>query len=394
MATIQNKGGNNWILFASAGNDIKGKRIRPTKAFIGTERQALKAATIFEDEVKNGRYCVASKEFTLAEFTKIWFEDYADKQLAPKTVHKYREMLNSRILPTIGNLKMDKIKPMVINRFMGDLADMPRLDKKPGKLSSQTLKHYFRCISAILQDAVEWDIIPENPCLRVKPPRVTKVKIKVYDEDETLALLDALETAKIKHKALVWLEFATGLREGEMMGLEWKDIDFDENTISIERASQYLPNLGVFTKLPKNEGSKRVIAIPKNVAELLKQYRVEWLEDRLKLGDLWKGSDRLFVTWDGDHGHPYWPGQWLAKFLKDNNLKHCSFHSLRHLNATMSIKVGVPLKNISSRLGHTDIGTTANIYADALKSVDREAAEKLGAMLERKSAKNSLIEKK
>jgi len=390
MASIEKKdeAGLKWLLVVSDGFSGE-KRVKRTKIFHGNEKQAMKAAILFEDEVKNGKYCPASKDYKLSAFVELWIKDYGEKQLAPKTLSRYREMLDSRILPAIGHLKLEKLKPMIINSFMNDLADMPRRDKRPGKLSAQTVRHHYRCLSAILQDAVDWDVIKENPCSRVTPPKVKKARIKVYDEDETSAFLTALETAPLKHKALIWLEIATGLREGEIMGLEWSDIDFNNNTLRVERASQYLPGKGTFSKDPKTEESQRTLALPKNVMELLKQYKA-WLAARkLKLGDfkyggLWKGSDRLFVSWDGRPGYPQWPGKWLAKFLKDKNLPHCSFHSLRHLNATMSIKAKVPLKNVSARLGHTDIGTTVNIYAEALKSVDREAADKLGELLENK----------
>jgi len=390
LASIEQKddAGLKWLLVVSDGFNGK-KRVKRKKIFSGTEKQALKAAVLFEDEVKNGKYCPASKDCKLSEFVDMWIKDYGEKNLAPKTLARYKEMLDSRILPTIGQLKLDKLKPMVINRLINDLADMPRKDKKEGKLSAQTIRHHYRCLSAILQDAVDWDVIKENPCSRVTPPKVKKAKVKVYDEEETSAFLTALETAPLKHRTLIWLEIATGLREGEIMGLEWIDIDFNNNSLKVERASQYLPGKGVFTKDPKTEESQRTLALPKNVMDLLKQHKAKLAEKKLKLGDfknggLWKGSDRLFVTWDGRPGHPTWPGKWLAKFLKDKELPHCSFHSLRHLNATMSIAAGVPLKNVSARLGHSDIGTTANIYAEALKSVDREAAEKMGKLLENK----------
>lgn len=154
----------------------------------------------------------------------------------------------------------------------------------------------------------------------------------------------------------------------------------------IERTSQYLPGRGIFTKEPKYE-SRRSFALPQNVMGLLRLYRAERNKHKLQLGSLWQGSNRLFTTWNGRPGHPSWPRKWLSVFLKNSGLPHCSFHSLRHLNATISIKAGIPLKNISARLGHADIGTTANIYAEALKSIDREVADKLGDLLENKLIK-------
>lgn len=195
-------------------------------------------------------------------------------------------------------------------------------------------------------------------------------------------MLRLLKKEKLKYQTLVYLAISSGARQGEIMGLEWHHVDFDRNTIKIEQSSQYLPGKGIFTKEPKNEASKRTISMPANVIELLRAYRSEWLKHRLRLGDLWLGSERIFTTWEGKPGYPKWPGQWFRKFLGRNNLPHVPFHSLRHLSATLLIKEGVPLKNISKRLGHTVTGTTADIYSHALESVDRVAADKFEKMLD------------
>jgi len=105
------------------------------------------------------------------------------------------------------------------------------------------------------------------------------------------------------------------------------------------------------------------------------------LTSKIKLGELWKGSERLFTTWDGVPGYPGWPGYWFGKFLKRKDLPHVPFHSLRHLSATLLIKEGIPLKNVSKRLGHTVLGTTADIYTHALESVDKTAASKMNRLL-------------
>lgn len=388
MASIEHKGGNNWILIVSDGY-VNGKKKRIKKAFKGTERQAHKAAILFEQEVKSGNYCELSKEYTLAEFVELWIRDYGDKHLAPKTLARYKSMLYSRILPLIGHLRMDKIKPMTINKWLNDLAEMPRLDGKKGTLSDQTIKHHFRCLSAIMQDAVEWDVIPQNPCSRVKPPSVKKKQVDCYDEDEVEILLSLLDSEPLKQKSLIYLAIASGARQGEIMGLEWKHVDFENNTITIEQSSQYLPGQGTFTKTPKNESSIRTIDMPENVMSLLKSYRVEWLEHRMKMGDLWQGTDRLFATWDGKPGYPGWPSKWWNKFVKKNNLRQLPFHSLRHLSITLLLNSNMPIKNVSKRAGHTVVGTTTDIYGHTLKRVDRTAADILGQVLEKNKIRNT-----
>lgn len=394
MASIQDKGGGKWLLIVSDGFDSSGKRLRRTKIFEGREKQALKAAILFEEEVKNGKYCAASKDYRLSEFVEIWIKDYGEKHLAPKTLARYKDLLNKRILPAIGHMRLDKIKPMTINRLINDIEKSPRLDGKPGSISASTVKHHYICLSGILQDAVEWDVISENPCRRVKPPQVKHEQGQCYDEEQMTLLLKALGGESLKHRTLIYLAIASGAREGEIMGLEWEHIDFNNNTITIKQASQYLPEKGIFTKDPKNKTSKRIIAMPTNVMVLLHEYRLKWLEQRLIMGELWKGSERLFTTWDGKPGYPWWPGSWFTKFLKRKGLPHIPFHSLRHLSATLLIKEGISLKNVSKRLGHATVDTTVNTYTHALESVDKTAAGKMDKLLTKKSVKNNIKRKK
>lgn len=163
----------------------------------------------------------------------------------------------------------------------------------------------------------------------------------------------------------------------KIMGLEWKHVNLESGSINVEQSSQYIPGKGIFTKDTKNQSSRRVVAVPGSVLSLLKEYRTQQLEHRLKVGDLWNGSDQLFTTWDGKPAYPGWPSKWLKKFLEINQLPHTTFHSLRHLSATLMIKEGIPVKSISARLGHSTISTTMDIYGHALKSTDQEAADKM-----------------
>jgi integrase len=218
---------------------------------------------------------------------------------------------------------------------------------------------------------------PFNPAGRVKPPKVKKKQAACYDEEQLTRLLAALEKDTLKHKTLVVLALFTGLRRGELMGLEWQDVNLEEEVIEVRQASQYVPGIGRLTKEPKNETSARLVAVPPSIMALVKEYRKEWVESRLKVEDLWQGSERLFVTWDGLPGHPEWPSQWFSKFIQRHNLPPLPFHGLRHTAATMLINQGIPDKNISGRLGHSNISTTIDIYGHLLRSADKEAAARL-----------------
>jgi integrase len=167
------------------------------------------------------------------------------------------------------------------------------------------------------------------------------------------------------------------------MGLERPDVDFTKGVIHVRQASQYLPGEGSFTKAPKNEMSIRTISMPESLVPVLKRYKAWQSEKRLKLGDAWQKSERVFTTWDGRAGHPEWPSQWFPKFIKKHNLAPIPFHGLRHTSATLLIAEGADLKEVSDRLGHANTSTTGNIYAHFLKSADKAAADKLDSAIAR-----------
>jgi len=147
--------------------------------------------------------------------------------------------------------------------------------------------------------------------------------------------------------------------------------------------SKYLPGLGTFTKEPKNESSQRVISIPLRVLNVLNQHKAKQEEVSAKLDNLWHSSESVFTTGDGKPTHPGWPSRWFPKLLKKKELPPLPFHGLRHTAATIMIAQGADIKNLSSRLGHSNINTTGNIYAHALKSVDRDIADRTDAFIEK-----------
>ena len=145
--------------------------------------------------------------------------------------------------------------------------------------------------------------------------------------------------------------------------------------------------MGLITKEPKNETSIRVVSVPGTAMALLKHYRAHQAEGQLKTGDLWQGTNRLLTTWDGNPMHPDTISKWFPDFLRKYDLPPLTFHGLRHTSATILISQNVHAKTISGRFGHSNIDTTMDIYGHALKSADREAADKLEEALDRKKGK-------
>lgn len=248
-------------------------------------------------------------------------------------------------------------------------------------LASSTVHYYHNVISSMLTTAVQWQIIFSNPCDRVKPPKVGKPEPKYLDEEQAKHLIDCLQDEGVQFRVMIELLMFTGLRRGELLGLEWSDIDFDNKIINVRRNSLYLPEMGIFEDETKTAGSQRAFKISDAVIDLLKEQRTWQATQRLKLGDKWVNSDRLFTAWNGEPLNPSTLTSKFRRFKQKNNIEGISIHGLRHTNATLQIAAGTPLTTVAHRLGHTNASTTTKIYAHAIKSADEAAAEAIADLL-------------
>ncbi|MCR4419963.1 MAG: tyrosine-type recombinase/integrase [Clostridia bacterium] len=296
-----------------------------------SEREARKLLDVFSAEVQKGLYIKPSK-LTLKDFAERWVREYVEVELAPKTAHRYKECL-ARAVEAMGHLKLEQVKPLHLVEFYNSLRkEGARRDGRPGKLSEASVLYHHRVISSLFSHAVKWGLLSMNPASKVDPPKTKRKEPEAYDHEQTARLLATLEP--LKYKVLVVLALATGLRRGELLGLEWHDVDFENCTIEVRQASQYLPERGVFTKEPKTETSRRIISVPSSVMELLKQYRAHQAEERLKVGDLWEKSGRLFTTWNGRPMHPDTATSWFAEFLERHGLPRMKFQAIQALRHT------------------------------------------------------------
>lgn len=389
--SIEKRGKNSYRLIVCHGFNLDGKPIRHTKTVHGTKSQAKIELAKFVAEVEQGTV-IEGKSITFKEFTEIWKRDYGSKELAPSTYRRYLGMLESRILPYLGHFKLDKIKPTDIMKFYDMLDKDTQIRRvkcnngyrtlKP--LSQKTILEHHRLIRAILHRAVYWQLLFSNPCERVQPPKSKKPKRRYYDDEQCkilLSNLNELSVDDIKYKTAITLTLFTGVRLGELMGLEWSDIDFANGIVSINKSSQYLADKGVFTKTPKTESSIREVAIPDFVLSLLEEYRL-WYETQKSIyGELWTNSDRLFVQSDGKPMHPSTISKWFVKFVKEIGLPVINFHGLRHTNATLLISQNIDVAVVAARLGHAQITTTFNFYVHPIISHNKSAGNVLQNLL-------------
>ncbi|MCQ6275796.1 site-specific integrase [Bacillus sp. V3B] len=389
MANIEKRGKDSYRLTVVIGYDAQGNMIRERKTVKAkSPTEAKKKLTLFEAEILNGHY-LKTENMTLNAFYKEWLEKYANDALTPDTRQNYINILQKRIIPKYGHMKLADIKTIHIVNFMNDLTkDDRRLDGKEGKLSPSSIANCYRAFNNVLSRAAEWKMIKENPASSVKPPKIKVKKSDVYSKEELNELFTKLESYPFHWRVLVLLATSTGAREGEIAALEWKHIDDKKGTVLIEQSLTEVIGEGVKLKSTKNERN-RVVSLPAPLLDMLKTLKAKRNAEKLAIADIWEWKDHYFI-FSNELGKPIRPdsiSQWWARFIKKNNLKKIRFHDLRHTSATLLINEGVHAKVISERLGHADISTTMNIYGHVLAEADQTAAAHFDTFF-KKSAEN------
>ena len=393
--SIEKRGKDSYRLVCTNGYDLNGNIIKHTKTIHGTKKDAQIELAKFVADVQNG-LVIEGKSLKFSEFTEIWKRDYGSKELAPSTYKRYCRMLETRILPYFGHFYINKIKPTDIMQFydlLGRDTQLVRKKSNNGKktlkpLSGKTILEHHRLLRAMLHKAIYWQLIVSNPAERVQPPKAMKPKRRYYDDEQCKILLENLTELgeeQIKYKVAIILTIFTGVRLGELMGIEWQDVNFKTGIVSINRSSQYLADKGVFTKTLKTESSYREVAIPDFVISLLEEYKLWYDKQKSFYGELWTNSNRLFVQADGKPMYPSTISKWFVKYVAQIGLPVINFHGLRHTNATLLISQNIDVAVVAARLGHAQITTTYNFYVHPIISHNRIAGNVLQNLLLQKN---------
>lgn len=382
MASIT-KRGKGYRIKVSCGYDVNGRQIvhsmtwtpEPKLTQRQIEKELNKTAVEFENKVLSGTYTNASKIF-LSEFCPQYIDMVKDV-LSPTTLQSYEVIIKNYIIPALGHMKLKDIRPIHIQLFIKELSRPDiRLDQKTGKIAPSTIRRYYSVLRSILAKAFKLGLIEQNPANREKidlPPLGTTTT-EIFNKEETLYLLECLNDEPIIYQALIQLAIVSGCRRGELIALKWEDVNFEKSILSINKGLIKIPGHEIQIKDPKTKSSIRTIAIPTSVLHTLKKHKIKQSEQRLIVGDQWVDGDWLFTQWNGKPMNPHTPTHWFSNFLERHHIPHRKFHALRHTSATLLLSSGTNIKTVSSRLGHTELGTT-NRYVHALEETDRIAAE-------------------
>lgn len=416
MAIEKRKGKNgiSYRFIVYTHTDQDGRKIYRKKAYIPIntapkkiEKEVAAAHAQFEKEVKSGMFF--DDDITFSAFYSEWLETYGKKQLTPAEYENNKKNVSRIWLPALGFIPLNNIKGFHIQKVINDLENKG--------LKPKTIQKYFSELSTVFTRAYKLEIIESNPCKRVTLPRNEKENtLHAFSVPQAMAFLKACEdgimihhdeikrkngrilpaydeimTIPLQFRVYFTLAIYSGFRRGEMLALQWKDIDFNNKRITISKSTSSAKEMnGQFLKDPKSKAGNRTISLPAVCFDLLEQWKADQKETARALGDYWKGcadpdNRFVFIQDDGKQMHLSTPSHKFREILTAYNaavpdymkLPEIHLHDLRHTSASILISAGVDIATVSRRLGHSDITITLNTYTHALPDIDQTAADAL-----------------
>jgi integrase len=311
----------------------------------------------------------APARLTVATFIEQYLAA-AEPNLRPRTFARYRELLRLHVIPVIGAVPLAKLTPQQVQTLLSGMERSPR-----------TIVYVRAVLRRALSYAVRWGHVARNVAAMTDAPHVTQAEVSILAPVDARRFLDSLRGTRLE--ALYTVALAVGLREGEAFGLQWPDLDLDIGTLTVRRSVIRLKGGPRFAE-PKTPRSRRTIALPSVAVAALREHRKRQLEERLITGERWQGETWGPLVFCRTIGTPLWPADVLAdlhRHLANANLPRLRFHDLRHSAASLMLAQGVPARVAMETLGHSTIATTSNIYQHVLPELQRDAADRMEAVL-------------
>lgn len=336
-----------------------------------TQREVLKELQIATHAKLQGTL-ITTRDQTMQVFLTSWLQDTAQHRVRAKTFVRYEELVRLHMLPVIGKVKLLKLAPQHLQKLYAC--------KREEGYAPQTIQHIHRLLHRALSDAVKWNLVPRNICDAVDPPRVPKQEMHVLTVEQARHLLNVAREDPLE--ALYILALTTGMRQGELLGLQWSDIHVAIGTLQVQRSIARIKQKGFVVSEPKTAKSRRSISLAPLTLEALQRHRLRQQEQRLACGSAWEDNGLVFSN---SVGKPLEASNVLGRsfypLLVKAGLPKVRFHDLRHSCATLLLSMGVHPKVVQERLGHSQIAVTLDTYSHVLPSMQEDAANKLDALL-------------
>jgi integrase len=301
---------------------------------------------------------------------QIYFAEVASARVRPSTLHRYREEVDHHIGPLLGKIRLDKLTPAHITAFYRDRLTV---------LSAGSVRRLHANLRRALNIAVRWQLIQTNPVSLVDPPPVPHSEVKPYNLDEARAFLQAVRGRRLEARWVVGI--ALGMRQGEVLGLHWEDVDLERGTLRVVAQLRRDADTGQLERVEtKTARSRRTLPLPESVRTVLSEHR-ERQEAERRDADSWADPRLVFATRLGTPIHPRNDYRSFRELIRQANLRQVRIHDLRHTAASVLLAQGVPARVVMEILGHSQISITLNTYAHVAPEVSREAADRVNHAL-------------
>ena len=311
-------------------------------------------------------------QYTVGQWMDVWFENYAKIKVRPSSHQTYRGYIDNHIKPNIGKIPLGKLTTLELQKLYKKLLSRGRVDRieakgQPKGLSPKTVRNIHQVISSAMDFAKAQKLIAVNPTDGCALPKLEHREMKTLPVEQLASFLrEAKESGVFE---MYYIELATGLRRGELLGLKWEDLDLEQGTLRVQRQVSRINGEVVEAPL-KTKNSYRTISLGTDAVGILK-------EQRKKCGS----SEYVFPSPTGGPISPDSVIQMLHRVLKRAGLPKVRFHDLRHTFATVALQNGVDIKTVSGMLGHYSAGFTLDTYAHVTTQAQREAAKTMGSVL-------------
>ena len=355
----------------TAGRDPEtGKAIY--KSVLGKTQAETKAKLKQAIEEANGLDAAKAGQYTVGQWMEVWFEHYAKVKVRASSHQTYRGYIDNHIKPNIGKIPLEKLTSLELQKFYKKLLEKGRVDRLESRhqskgLSAKTVRNIHQIISSAMKLAQEQKLIASNPAEGCALPKMEHQEMQTLPVEQLQSFLrEAKESGVFE---LYYLELATGLRRGELLGLKWEDIDLERGDFRVRRQIARINGEVVEAPL-KTKNAYRTLPLAEDTIDVLKA-------QRKKTGD----GPWVFPSPTGGPISPDSVLHMLHRVLKRAGLPRVRFHDLRHTFATLALQNGVDVKTVSGMLGHFSAGFTLDTYAHVTTAAQRQAAKTMGGIL-------------